>query len=215
MLEQSRAAEKKALELQVLAREAELRALRAQIDPHFLFNSLNSISALTVPDPAAARRMCLLLADFMRTALSVGGKEQITFAEELRLTESFLEIEKVRFGTRLIVEYRIDPDCGECLIPPLLIQPLVENAVTHGIAPLIEGGTISVQANRRGGTLEIVLENPYEDEASRKSGTGLGMRNVRERLANRFAGDARFESDRSDGRFRVALRLPCVRNGAH
>jgi LytS/YehU family sensor histidine kinase len=209
LLEESRGAEKRALELQVFAREAELRALRAQIDPHFLFNSLNSISALTIPNPAAARRMCLLLADFMRTSLAVGNKKEIAFSEELKITESFLEIEKVRFGERLKVDLRIDPESRNCSVPPLLIQPLVENAVRHGIAPLIEGGTICIEASNRGTILEIALENPYDTEASRSDGIGLGIRNVRERLTNLFAEDARVDVHRDDKRFRVELHLPC------
>lgn len=213
MLEESRSAEKQALELQVLAREAELRALRAQIDPHFLFNSLNSISALTVPDPASARRMCLLLADFMRTSLAVGSKSQIPLSQELTLAENFLSIEKVRFEQRLEVQYRIDPECRDCLVPPLLIQPLVENAITHGIAPLIEGGTLVVEARNHGGTFEIIVANPYDEDGLRSSGTGLGLRNVRERLKNVFADNARVDVSRSGGVFRVTLRIPCVRNG--
>jgi LytS/YehU family sensor histidine kinase len=209
LLEESRAAEKRALELQVLAREAELRALRAQIDPHFLFNSLNSISALTIPNPAAARRMCLLLADFMRTSLAVGNKKEIAFGEELKLAESFLEIERVRFGERLNVTVQTDRDCRDCRVPPLLLQPLVENAVRHGIGPLVEGGTVSIEAKKRGQALEILLENPYDAETSRSNGIGLGIRNVRERLANLFAGDARVDVHQSNQRFRVELRLPC------
>jgi hypothetical protein len=213
MLEESQAVEKEALRLQILAREAELRALRAQIDPHFLFNSLNSISALTVPDPVAARRMCLLLADFMRSALAVSGKDEIAFADELKLAEGFLDIEKVRFGKRLEVDFQIDPDCRDCRVPPLLIQPLVENAVTHGIAPLIEGGAISLTAVRRGGFLEITLENPYDSEFARTGGTGTGLRNVRQRLSNLFDNSARVDIQKERGRFRVGLRFPCVRNG--
>ncbi len=215
MLEESRAAEKHALELQVFAREAELRALRAQIDPHFLFNSLNSISALTVPDPSSARRMCLLLADFMRTSLSVGSRDQISFSEEIALTENFLNIEKVRFGERLSVEYRIDPSCRDCKVPPLLIQPLVENAITHGVAPLIDGGTVSIEGRLSGELLEIVLKNPYDTELAGKRGTGLGLRNVRERLKNMFADNAQVQISQSGGMFRVTLQLPCVRNGVH
>ncbi len=210
-LEESRSAEKRTLELQVLAGEAELRALRAQIDPHFLFNSLNSISALTGSDPKGARRMCLLLSDFMRTSLAVGAKKHIALAEELRISEGFLDIEKVRFGDRLFVSFRVDPKCHECLVPPLLIQPLVENAVTHGIAPLVEGGTISVEARRNDVTLEIVVENPYDHEAARQTGTGVGIRNVRERLRNLFAENARVDVFQDGKRFRVSLRLPCVR----
>jgi len=210
LLEESRAAEKRALELQVLAREAELRALRAQIDPHFLFNSLNSISALTLRDPAAARRMCLLLADFTRATLAAGGRPQITFKEELRLVEGFLDIEKVRFGERLSVNLRVSDGCLDCLVPPLLIQPLVENAVTHGIAPLVEGGTVSIEARRDGTSLEIVLENPYDPEESGKKGTGLGMHNVRERLAKRYDAQAKMDVHRDNRRFAVVVRLPCM-----
>ena len=122
------------LELQVLTRDAELRALRAQVNPHFLYNSLNSISALTGSDAAAARRMCLLLAEFLRTTLRVSSEERITMAEEMKLAERFLSIEQVRFGERLHVEQSIDESALECQVPPLVLQPLLENAVGHGIA---------------------------------------------------------------------------------
>src|SRR4029079_2516584 len=131
--EVSRDAERRGLELQVLAREAELRALRAQLDPHFLFNSLQSISALTTADPPAARRMCLLLADFLRDTLAVGSQARIPLRSELLLAQRFLEIEQVRFGERLRVD--IEPEqAGDIAVPPLILQPLVENAVRHGIA---------------------------------------------------------------------------------
>src|SRR3954453_13617664 len=123
----SRDAERRGLELQVLAREAELRALRAQIDPHFLFNSLQSISALTTADPAAARRMCLLLADFLRDTLALGSRARIPLSRELSLAAGFLAIEKVRFGDRLQVDVESSPDADASEVPPLLLQPLVEN----------------------------------------------------------------------------------------
>src|SRR3954465_7327772 len=125
--EASREAERRALETEVLAREAELRALRAQIDPHFLFNSLQSISALTTADPAAARRMCLLLADFLRETLALGARERIPLSSELSLAQRFLAIEKVRFGDRLQVDVESSPDADASEVPPLLLQPLVEN----------------------------------------------------------------------------------------
>src|SRR4051812_29289278 len=133
----SRDAERRGLELQVLAREAELRALRAQIDPHFLFNSLQSISALTTADPAAARRMCLLLADFLRDTLALGARDRIPLSSELALARRFLAIEQVRFGDRLQVDVAALADAEACEVPPLLLQPLVENAVTHGIAHVL------------------------------------------------------------------------------
>ena len=154
--EAAREAERRQLELELLTRDAELRALRAQIDPHFLYNSLNSISALTASDPAGARRMCVLLGGFLRDTLSLSSRERIPLAEELALADSFLSIEQVRFGARLQVDRRIDDASAACLVPPLLLQPLVENAITHGIAGLLEGGVIRLDIARRNGTARSV-----------------------------------------------------------
>jgi LytS/YehU family sensor histidine kinase len=213
-VDESRAVEKRSLELQVLAREAELKALRAQIDPHFLFNSLNSISALTVADPAGARRMCLLLADFLRSSLVLGAKQQIPVADELRLVESFLDIEKVRYGQRLAVSREVDPACGAYLVPPLLIQPLMENAIRHGIARLVDGGTVHISVQREGRSLKIAVENPVDPiEGSERNGAGVGLENVRARLSRVFANQASMDVLREDGMFRVLLRIPCIQHG--
>src|SRR4051794_28879357 len=185
----SQDAERRGLELQVLAREAELRALRAQIDPHFLFNSLQSISALTTVDPAAARRMCLLLADFLRDTLALGARPRIPLGSELSLARRYLAIEQVRFGERLRVEIAVTPDAEACEVPPLLLQPLVENAVTHGVAHLLDGGIVRVRAERRAGSLVIQVENPSDPERPEGRGTGLGLRNVRQRLHSVYADD--------------------------
>src|SRR5215468_1017833 len=130
--EASRQAERDALQFQVLSREAALRSLRAQIHPHFLFNSLNSISALITARPEEARRLCELLGDFLRRSLTLGARERVSLAEELALAEDLLGIEKVRFGERLRYECTADEAARSWFIPPLLLQPLVENAVTHG-----------------------------------------------------------------------------------
>src|SRR5204862_508014 len=135
----AKAVELRAVETSMLARDAELRALRAQINPHFLFNSLNSISALTSIDPARARDMCVLLSDFLRLTLGLGEKASVRFSEELDLLQKYIAIEKVRFGTRLTMLEEIQEESKSCLLPPLLLQPLVENAVKHGIASLPEG----------------------------------------------------------------------------
>ena len=148
----SRDSERRALEMQVLARDAELKALKAQLDPHFLFNSLNSVSALTGSDPQAARRMCLLLAGFLRKSLGLGARQEIALGEELYLAETFLAIEQVRFGKRLRVETDIAEDTLSLSVPPLLLQPLVENAVRHGIAHRLEGGTVRHRGAARGAT---------------------------------------------------------------
>jgi two-component system, LytTR family, sensor histidine kinase AlgZ len=207
--EVSQRAEKKALELQVLAREAELKALRDQIDPHFLFNSLNSINALVMTDPAAARKMCVLLADFLRGSLKLGSQQRIALTEEIRLAECYLDIERVRLGARLQVERNIDAQCERCLVPPLIMQPLVENAIKHGVAPSLDGGTVSLRAERNGAGVKIVIENPVEAESNAESGAGLGLNNVKLRLANLYDGNARMDVNQSAGRFRVELQLPC------
>jgi two-component system sensor histidine kinase AlgZ len=206
--EESRRAEAQALEFQLLSRDAELRALRAQIHPHFLFNSLNSISALTGTNPEGARRMCVLLGDFLRASLTLGAKDRIPLSEEVGLAEGLLAIERVRFGPRLGCERRVEEDALPCLVPPLLLQPLVENAVTHGLAQLIEGGTVTIEARCRGGRLELAVENPRDPDAPRRKGTGVGLDNVKRRLAALYGHEGGLDV-RDDGKtFRVEVSLP-------
>jgi hypothetical protein len=204
----SQEAEKRGLELQVLAREAELRALRAQIDPHFLFNSLQSISALTTMDPAAARRMCLLLADFLRDTLSLGSRDRISLTEELALARRFLEIEQVRFGSRLEMAIAAGPGTERDEVPPLVLQPLVENAVTHGIAHVLDGGVVSIHATRQMTSLVLTVDNPCDTDRPAGRGTGLGLRNVRERLESEYGPDARLRTQEVDGQFVARIEIP-------
>ncbi len=206
--EASRAAERQVFESQVTAREAELRALRAQLNPHFLFNSLNSISALAAPDPEAARRMCQLLGDFLRQSLSLGGRARVTLGEELTLADRYLAIEQVRFGARLGVEKQADDGALRCLVPPLLLQPLVENAVKHGVADRVEGGVIRIEAHRRGDVLVVGVENPRDPDAPSRRGQGLGLENVRARLDALDRRRTRVDVERGPDRFRVVLTLP-------
>src|SRR5688572_28459421 len=207
--EASQDAQRRGLQGQVLAREAELRSLRAQIDPHFLFNSLNSISALTTVDPPGARRMCVLLGEFLRETLAFGGEDRITVAREFALPERFLAIERVRFGDRLRAELHAG-EAGGCFVPPLLLQPLVENAVTHGIAHLIEGGTIRVSAERNGAWLHIIVENPCDPDRPRRGGAGVGLANVRARLRATHGGDAALLAGERNDTWRVEVTLPAA-----
>jgi two-component system sensor histidine kinase AlgZ len=209
--EASRAAERRALEFEIASREAELRALRAQIHPHFLFNSLNSINALIAAKPEEARRLCVRLGDFLRRSLTVGPREAIPLAEELELAEQLLAIEKVRFGERLSHTIVADEEARACAVPPLLLQPLVENAVTHGIAQLIDGGEIRIEAERRGDELRIVIVNPRDADAPGRKGTGIGLQNVRRRLAALHGDAAEARVTAGDASFRVELRLPAGR----
>ena len=181
--ERSRNAERRALELQVLAREAELKSLRAQLDPHFLFNSLNSVAALIGNDTAAARQMCFLMAQFFRKSLTLGREQSIPLAEEVALAQTFLAIERVRFGERLRSRFDIAEDVRDVSVPPLFLQPLVENAVHHGVAHLLEGGEVCVTARRREGFVELVVENPCDPDRPPSRGTGVGL--VERALARR------------------------------
>ena len=173
-VERWREAETRQLALQVLAREAELKALRTQIDPHFLFNSLHSISALTTVDPAGARRMCLLLGEFLRLSLKLGAEDRIPLAEEMALVDRFLGIEQVRFGDRLRASVTLDPGAAACEVPPLLLQPLVENAARHGVAELVDGGLIDERAVRRGDRVIVSVENPCDPDRRVRAGAGVG-----------------------------------------
>ncbi len=208
--EASRVAETRALELNLLTREAELKALRAQIDPHFIFNSLHSISALTTTNPMAARRMCLLLADFLRDTLRLGSSSRISLADEFALAERFLAIEQIRLGPRLQVTRETDSEAGACLVPPLLLQPLVENAVVHGVSQLVEGGTIRMTATRTGSTLTITFDNPCDSERPRSRGVGLGLELLRRRLTAQFGVYDAVQTAEQSGHYRVEVRLPAV-----
>ena len=207
----SRNAERRALEFEIASREAELRALRAQIHPHFLFNSLNSINALIAARPEEARRLCVGLADFLRRSLTVGSRESIPLAEELNLAEQLLSIEKVRFGDRLSHVVVADDAARACVVPPLLLQPLVENAVTHGIAQMLEGGEIRIEAERRGPELRIAIVNPRDADAPGRRGTGIGLQNVRRRLLALHGPAADVQTLPGPSTFRVELRLPAGR----
>ncbi len=208
--ESSVESEKRALQLQILAREAELKSLRAQINPHFLFNCLNSISALTAIDPAKARQMCLLLADFLRMSLEFGSRDAITLEEEVALACQFLAVEQVRLGPRLVVDQKIQAASKTCLMPPLLLQPLVENAVRYGVAQLVAGGPIRLEAERRGERLRITVENEYDPEAPAGSGKGIGLKNVHQRLVKSFGTEARMDLQKGAGIFRVEISFPAL-----
>lgn len=206
--QRSRSAERRALEMQVLAREAELKSLRAQLDPHFLFNSLNSVAALIGNDTAAARQMCFLMAQFFRKSLTLSRQQSIPLAEEIALVETFLAIERVRFGERLRAEFEVADEVRSVSVPPLVLQPLVENAVHHGVAHLIEGGTVHVHACRREGFLQVVVENPCDPDRPPSRGTGMGIANVRSRIETLCGQRASVDVDARETSFRVSILLP-------
>ena len=206
--EATREAERRQAEMQILAREAELAALKAQIQPHFLFNSLNSISSLAGSDPPRAQEMCVRLSEFLRKSLAVGETRSIAMGDELALSRAYLSVEEMRYGPRLVFEEDLDERSGRCLVPPLLLQPLVENAIRHGIATCVEGGTVRLAVRFAAGRLRILVENPYDPESPARTGVGLGLANVRQRLAARYGGEALFAAKKLTDRFLVVISVP-------
>jgi hypothetical protein len=192
-------------EARVLVRDSQLKALKAQINPHFLFNSLNSISALATIDGVRARDMCIRLSDFLRNTLRLGEQESISLKEELTLAMAYLGVEQVRFR----VEQQIDPACEHCIVPSLVLQPLVENAVKHGIAGLVEGGTIRLTAECDDEYLRVRVENEFDPDAPAAIKSGLGLTNVRGRLQTRYEHQARLDTSLNGNCFAAELTLPC------
>lgn len=207
-IEHARRVEKQEMEVRVLAREAELKMLKAQLDPHFLFNALNSISSLCGSNPSSARTLTTLLAEYLRKSLRIGSAESITLSEELELVSSYLAIERIRFGPRLELEQNVDESVRGYRVPPLLLQPLVENAVTHGIGQLIEGGAVRLAATRSGERVRISIENRCDPDRPSRAGTGIGLANTRQRVATFYGDSARVEIVDEPDRFRVSLSLP-------
>lgn len=201
--------ELRASELEKLLVEARLQALQAQLNPHFLFNTLNSISTLMHRDVAAADRMIVRLSELLRQALGSRGAQEVPLREELEFLRRYLEIEQIRFGPRLAVEIEAPPDTLELAVPNLLLQPLVENAIKHGIAPRKQGGRIEVRARRAGDRLQMSVTDNGAGNSSHTRGSGLGLANTRARLEHLYGAQQQFEfGPRPEGGFAVHLTLP-------
>ncbi|MCE4554444.1 sensor histidine kinase [Roseateles cellulosilyticus] len=185
---------------------AQLVELQSRIRPHFLFNTLNSAIALVQIDPARAEGVLEDLAELFRVALA-DSSASVTLAEEVELAKRYLAIEEIRFGPRLRVTWQLDPAAGRARLPPLLLQPLVENAVRHGVEPNDDGGDLSVTTQRRGAEVEIRISNSVGAPAC-TPGHGLALRNVRQRLHLMHDVAARFDIDATDTRFNLRIILP-------
>jgi LytS/YehU family sensor histidine kinase len=194
--------------LETLVRETELKMLRSQINPHFLFNSLNSISSLTITNPEKAREMVIKLSDFMRYSLSRRDEKPVTFRSELENLRLYLDIEQVRFGDRLTTEEHIDGNCLGVNMPVMLLQPLYENAVKHGVYESVEKVRIITQAKIEDGFLSIGITNNYDSAPSSLKGTGTGLLNVSRRLELFYGSKGFLQTKKEDGIFTVRLFIP-------
>jgi two-component system, LytTR family, sensor kinase len=206
----SNLSEKKAKEakLESLVKETELKMLRSQINPHFLFNSLNSISSLTITDPEKARDMVVKLSEFMRYALSRKDEQPVTLQNELENLRLYLDIEKVRFGDKLTTEETIETNCLDFKIPVMLLQPLYENAVKHGVYESTESVRIITQARIIDRYIEIIISNNYDTAPSLKRGTGTGLLNVTRRLELFYGKKASMKTSKENGLYTVTLYIP-------
>jgi two-component system sensor histidine kinase AlgZ len=193
---------------QSAARDAELHALRLQVNPHFLFNSLNAISALvSAQSNREANRMLACVADFLRATLAHDGRHEHTLADELALLDGYLAIEKARLGERLNLTMKVGPDLLDSVVPYLVLQPLAENAIRHGIAPLSTTGRLDILVERAGDRLLIDVQN--DGQALAREGSGIGLANVRERLRHLYGEGQQVDAGwRTDGRFHVRIAMP-------
>ncbi|MEM1041972.1 MAG: histidine kinase [Bacteroidota bacterium] len=208
-----RAREAQARDLAALAQERELAALKAQLNPHFLFNALNSINAALAGRREDARSMVVGLGDLLRYALAASERAEVPLAEEVAAAEAYLAIEQHRFADRLRVEVAVAPDALAVPVPPLVVQPLLENAVRHGLAPTERGGTVRLTARRDGGHLRITVEDngtgASDLDPAALLDAGVGLRNTDRRLRTRYGEAAGLQIDApSDGGFRVRFAIP-------
>jgi two-component system, LytTR family, sensor kinase len=203
-----RRSREKDVHFQLALREAELRALEAQVNPHFLFNALNSIRGLVVEDPPLAREMITRLANMLRYNLHRDPAHTVPLAAEVEAVKDYLALESVRFEERLRVRWEIDPAASAAPVPPMLLQTLVENAVKHGIAKRPEGGDIVVRALDTGSNLILEVENSGELCPNGAATGQLGLANTRDRLALLYGARATLSLEARGGRVAAGVRLP-------
>jgi len=194
--------------LESLVKETEIKMLRSQINPHFLFNSLNSISSLTITAPEKARDMIVKLSEFMRYALSRKDEQPVSLQSELENVQLYLDIEKVRFGDKLTTKETIESNCLDVKIPVMLLQPLYENAVKHGVYESTESVSIITQAKINEGYMEIIISNNYDPAPSLRRGTGTGLLNVTRRLELFYGNKASIKTLKENGIYTVTLYIP-------
>lgn len=201
------------VELETEAKQDDrLQALQSRIRPHFMFNSLNSVASLIRSEPETAEKALEDLADVFRVLLA-DARKMVPIAVEGELARQYLEIEKIRLGERLDVRWVASNVPRAALIPSLTLQPLVENAVYHGIEPSSEGGTISVNLWSEGAKLKILISNPLPaSTTSNRKGSNIALNNVRERLDRHFGGLASIENIEKQGKYDVLIELPVIRN---
>lgn len=196
--------------LKGLVRDAELNMLKSQINPHFLFNSLNSISSLTMSNPEEAREMIIRLSDFLRYSLKHRENEYVPLVEELGRMKDYLAIEKVRFGEKLLYELHINKDCEKFQVPTMIFQPLFENAIRHSVYESTEPVSIRFSCAPEEEYMKAVISNDYDPSIPTRKGTGVGLQNVRQRIALAYKEKGSVQWSAKDGVFSVTILFPRI-----
>jgi LytS/YehU family sensor histidine kinase len=201
-------------ELKNLVTEAELRSLKFQINPHFIFNALNSISALTEIEPKRAKQMIIKLADFLRFTLANNDKQKNSLIEELRNIKLYLDIERIRFEDKFEFVEEIEDDCKNADIPSMILQPLFENAIKHAVYETLNTVIIKLSCKHERKYLKITLQNNFEGE-SHKKGASVGLKNISERLRLIYGRDNLLEVQKNDNEFIVNIFIPTEKNDSN
>jgi len=207
-LEEQAEAEEREAKMQQMVKESELYQLRQQLQPHFLFNSLNSISALVKAQPDKARKMVLQLSDFLRGTIQKETDKWIKVEEEINFLKLFTDIEKVRFGHRLQVTFSAEKDVSELKLPHLMVQPLLENAIKHGLYGLTGEVSIEVNFRKKEKNLEVMIKNPFDPQAGQAKGSGFGIEAIRRRLFLIFGRYDLLKTNATPQQFIVELLIP-------
>jgi LytS/YehU family sensor histidine kinase len=196
--------------LRNLVRDTELNMLKSQINPHFLFNSLNSIASLTMSNPDEARDMIIRLSDFLRYSLKHRENEYVPLSEELRRMKDYLAIEKIRFGDKLQYEFNIEETCEEFPVPTMIFQPLFENAIRHSVYESVDPVTLRFECKPDNEFMKTVVSNDYDPGTPTRKGTGVGLQNVRQRIELAYEGQGSVHWMGESGKFSVTIFFPRI-----
>ena len=201
------------MELKALVKETELSMLKSQINPHFLFNSLNSISSLTITNPAKAQEMIIKLSEFLRHSISHKEEQMVPMHEEVEHIMRYLEIEKIRFGDRLHYHFKLDVACKNFPVPAMILQPIFENAIKHGVYESTEEVTIYFECNPASQGMSLKISNDYDPQAPPRKGNRMGIKNIANRLKLIYQSDDLLKISKGEKIFEVELFLPTLNEG--
>lgn len=208
--QESRIKSENELELQNLLKDSELQMLKSQINPHFIFNSLNSVSSLTVSNPEMAQAMVIKLSEFLRFSLGKKNDELHTLKSEIESVQLYLDIEKIRFGDKLLFETNVEESALDTSVPNLILQPLIENAVKYGMYDNLEGVNINLNGMKEQNKLKLTITNNFDANAIPTKGEGIGLENVQKRLQLIFGEEGKLKTETKDGMFTATLEFPAI-----